>query len=51
MPEYPGGMRAGLEFMERNLGYPTKAREAGKQGRVIVQFTLPVTFMLEGTYI
>ena len=40
MPEYPGGMRAGLEFMARNLRYPTKAREAGKQGRVIVQFVV-----------
>lgn len=38
MPEFPGGMRAGLEFMARNLKYPTKAQEAGKQGRVIVQF-------------
>ena len=40
MPEYPGGMRAGLEVMARNLRYPTKAREAGKQGRVIVQFVV-----------
>ena len=40
MPEYPGGMRAVLEFMARNLRYPTKAREAGKQGRVIVQFVV-----------
>ena len=40
MPEYPGGMRAGLEFMARNLRYPTKAQEAGKQGRVIVQFVV-----------
>lgn len=40
MPEYPGGMRAGLEFMARNLRYLTKAREAGKQGRVIVQFVV-----------
>lgn len=40
MPEYLGGMRAGLEFMARNLRYPTKAREAGKQGRVIVQFVV-----------
>ena len=40
MPEYPGGMRAGLEFMARNLRYPTKAREAGKQGRAIVQFVV-----------
>lgn len=40
MPEYPGGMRAGLEFMARNLRYPTKPREAGKQGRVIVQFVV-----------
>ena len=40
MPEYPGGMRAGLEFMARNLRYPTKAQEVGKQGRVIVQFVV-----------
>lgn len=40
MPEYPGGMRAGLEFMARNIKYPTKAQEAGKQGRVIVQFVV-----------
>ena len=40
MPEYPGGMRAGLEFMARNLRYPTKAQEAGKQGCVIVQFVV-----------
>ena len=40
MPEYPGGMRAGLEFMARNLRYPAKAQEAGKQGRVIVQFVV-----------
>lgn len=38
MPEFPGGMRASLEFMARNLKYPTKAQEAGKQGRVVVQF-------------
>ena len=31
MPEYPGGMRAGLEFMARNPGIQ-KAREAGKRG-------------------
>lgn len=40
MPEYPGGMRGGLEFMARNLRYPAKAQEAGKQGRVIVQFVV-----------
>lgn len=38
MPEFPGGMRASLEFMARNLKYPIKAQEAGKQGRVVVQF-------------
>lgn len=38
MPEFPGGMHASLEFMARNLKYPTQAQEAGKQGRVIVQF-------------
>lgn len=38
MPAYPGGMKECLKFMARNLKYPTKAQEAGKQGRVIVQF-------------
>ena len=38
MPEFPGGMKECLNFMARNLKYPTKAQEAGKQGRVIVQF-------------
>lgn len=38
MPEFPGGIKECLKFMARNLKYPTKAREAGKQGRVIVQF-------------
>lgn len=38
MPEFPGGMKECLNFVARNVRYPTKAQEAGKQGRVIVQF-------------
>lgn len=38
MPEFPGGMKECLNFLARNVKYPTKAQEAGKQGRVIVQF-------------
>ena len=38
MPEFPGGMKECLNFLARNVKYPTQAQEAGKQGRVIVQF-------------
>lgn len=40
MPEYPGGQAALMEFIAQNLQYPTVAKEAGTQGRVIVQFVV-----------
>lgn len=40
MPAYPGGMKECLNFLAQNLRYPAKAQEAGKQGRVIVQFVV-----------
>jgi TonB family protein len=40
MPAYPGGMKECLNFLALNLKYPAKAQEAGKQGRVIVQFVV-----------
>lgn len=36
MPEFPGGMRAMLDFIEKNIRYPEVARKNGIQGRVIV---------------
>lgn len=38
MPEFPGGMRACMEFLARNIKYPVECQKNGVQGRVIVQF-------------
>ena len=40
IPEYPGGLKACMEFLARNIKYPTLAFEAKKEGRVIVQFVV-----------
>lgn len=39
-PEFPGGMKKLYEFMAKNLNYPSYAKEAGIQGRVICQFVV-----------
>ena len=38
MPEYPGGMAAALEYIQKNMRYPEAAKKDGTQGRVTVQF-------------
>lgn len=40
MPEFPGGMHEYMNWLRKNMKYPTKAAEKGKQGRVIVQFVI-----------
>ena len=40
MPEFPGGMPAMLDFIERNIRYPEDARKDGVRGRVIVRVTI-----------
>ncbi|WP_455585313.1 TonB family protein [Bacteroides sp.] len=40
MPEFPGGNKALSEYLEKNMKYPTAARDNGTQGRVIVQFII-----------
>ncbi len=40
MPEFPGGMAALMQFLSKNIKYPTIAQENGTQGRVIVQFVV-----------
>lgn len=41
MPEYPNGGMAGLmQFLSKNIEYPTIAQENGTQGRVTVQFVV-----------
>ena len=40
MPEYPGGMVAALEYIQKNMRYPEVAKKNGTQGRVTVQFII-----------
>lgn len=37
MPEFPGGMKKCMEYIQSEIHYPKAAKEAGVQGRVIVQ--------------
>lgn len=39
-PGYPGGDKARLEFLQKNIKYPQMAREAGIQGTVYVNFVV-----------
>ena len=39
-PEFPGGMQALMEYLRKNMRYPTICQEQGIQGRVIVQFVV-----------
>ena len=38
MPEFPGGMEKLLEYEDKKIKYPAKARKEGIEGRVIVEF-------------
>ena len=40
MPEYVGGDNARVEFMSKNIVYPTMAKESGIQGTVYVKFVV-----------
>ncbi|MDD3038433.1 energy transducer TonB [Bacteroides sp.] len=40
MPEFPGGQAALMQYLGKNIKYPTIAQEQGTQGRVIVQFVV-----------
>ena len=40
MPEFPGGMQKAMEFLGKNIKYPTAAQQAKIEGRVIVQFVV-----------
>ena len=38
--EFPGGMPACLQFLYKNIKYPTIAQENGTQGQVVLQFVV-----------
>ena len=40
MPEFPGGMKEMLKFLQENVKYPENAMKNNVQGRVIVQFVM-----------
>lgn len=40
MPEFPGGRSYCLQFLDKNINYPTIAQENGTQGRVIVEIVI-----------
>jgi periplasmic protein TonB len=40
MPEFPGGMQKLLEYLGKNIHYPTMAQENGIQGRCIIEFVV-----------
>ena len=39
-PEFPGGEKAMIEFLQRNIKYPTVAQEQGIQGAVRLRFVI-----------
>jgi len=39
-PEFPGGQKALLDYIAKNVIYPEKAKENGVKGRVFVQFVI-----------
>ena len=43
MPEYPGGEKALLDFINRNLSYPVDAQRQGIQGKVVIRFVVEKT--------
>lgn len=40
MPEFPGGYKALLEFISKNVSYPEEAMKNAWQGRVVLQFVI-----------
>lgn len=40
LAEYPGGMKALMEFLKTHIQYPEEAEKKGEQGRVIVKFII-----------
>lgn len=40
MPEFPGGMEALMQYLSKNIKYPSSALENGIQGRVLIEFVV-----------
>ncbi len=40
MPDFPTGMNGMMQFVQDNMIYPNEAKSAGKEGRVLLRFTV-----------
>ena len=49
MPQFPGGMKALMEYISQNIRYPEEAIKANKEGTVIVQFVITKTGEIKET--
>jgi TonB family protein len=47
MPDFPGGDKAVIQFLNQNMIYPAEAQKKNEQGRVIVQFVISKTGKVE----
>ncbi len=51
VPAYPGGKKAFMEFIAKNIQYPKEAEEAGIEGSVIVAYDILDTGMVQNVRI
>ncbi|MGB0882403.1 MAG: energy transducer TonB [Vicingaceae bacterium] len=47
LPEYPGGSREMIKFIQKNVQYPDSAREENIQGKVYLTFVVDTTGKLD----
>jgi TonB family protein len=47
LPEFPGGMREMINFLQENMIYPEEMKENGIEGRIYVQFVVTKTGSIE----
>ncbi|MFD2572843.1 TonB family protein [Spirosoma soli] len=50
-PEYPGGMQALGQYMQRNLRYPGKARQNKIEGSVLIRFTVTADGAIDDVFV
>lgn len=51
MPEFPGGMENLLDYLKKNIIYPTVYEEQGMEGKVYVQFVVTAKGIIENPVI
>ena len=51
MPEFPGGPKAMMEYLMKNVSYPKTAFDANIQGRVIAQFVVDKEGTVRGAHV